>query len=163
MNNILKIAIGATVAIGGALVVKHVVEKRKEHKYVTPNKENTKDETINKTNEKEGSFKERITMAATEKVMDILAWACEHEKELKGLGIVLTVAGGFIDLAFGLKKVTKRSKLFNEIHDLNGKVWQAGYDAGWYASGDAIYGALKKGNKVTIGEWIVKEAKEVAA
>lgn len=178
MNNILKLAIGATVAIGGALVVKHAVEKRKEHKYVTPNKETTKDQTINKTDEKEESFKERIAVAATEKVIDILAWAGDHEKELKGLGIILTVAGGAVDLALGLKKVKKRSKLFDEIHELNGKVWAMGYDAGWKASSDDVFDRLNyaasknqtfkfvenmNGNKVTVAEWLVKGVKEVAA
>lgn len=182
MKNIVKLAIGVAAVTAGTIVAGHMIKRCQERKYVTPDKYKATEETTNgetKTESEEDiPLKERLAAAATEKVMDILAWAGDHEKELKGLAIMLTVAGGAVDLALGLKKVGKRSKLFDEIHKLNGKVWATGYDAGWKASSDDIFNQLNyaasnnqtfkfvenmNGNKVTIGEWIVKGVQEVAA
>lgn len=175
MKNIVKLAIGVAAVTAGTIVAGHMIKKHQEKKYVTPGKHET---DTTKTVEEDISLKERLAAAATEKVMDILSWASDHEKELKGLAIMFTVAGGAVDLALGLKKVGKRSKLFDEIHKLNSKVWTTGYDAGWKASSDDVFNQLKyaasnnqtfkfvenmNGNKVTIGEWIIKEAQEVAA
>ena len=170
MKNIVKLVIGVAAVTAGAVVVSHVIKKHQDDRYFTAEEAETKQD--------DQSLKDRIAEAATEKALDILSWAGNHEQEMKGIALILTVAGGAIDVALGLKKVFKRSKLFKEVHNLNGKVWQMGYDAGWQASSDDVFKTLNEcvktgrtfkfadmihGEKVTTGEWIIKGMQEVMA
>lgn len=180
MKNIANLVIEVVAVAAGAastcLVISHVIKKRQEDRYFTTEEAGSKAES--ETKQDDQSLKDRITEAATEKALDILSWAGNHEKEMKGIALMLTVAGGAIDVALGLKKVFKRSKLFEEVHNLNTKVWNMGYDAGWQASSDDVFKTLNEcvktgrtfkftdvihGEKVTIGEWIIKGMQEATA
>ena len=178
MKNIVKLAIGVAAVTAGTIVAGHLIKKHQEKKYVTPGKHETVKEShetdTTKKAEEDISLKERLATAATEKVMDILSWANDHEKELKGLAIMFTVAGGAVDLALGLKKVGKRCKLFEEIDNISKNVWIDGYNAALDECFEGLTKSAKKdipfgmtitkaGRDVMLGEWIVKEAREVAA
>ena len=176
MKNIVKLIIGVAAVTAGAAVVSHVIKKHQEDRYFTT--EEADSNTESETKQDDQSLKDRIAEAATEKALDILSWAGNHEQEMKGIALMLTVAGGAIDVALGLKKVFKRSKLFKEVHNLNTKVWAMGYDAGWQASSDDVFKTLNEcvktgrtfkftdmihGEKVTTGEWIIKGMQEAMA
>ncbi len=174
MKNIVKLAIGVAAITAGTIVAGHMVKKHQERKYVTPDKYKTTETKSDTSTEDDMTMKERIVVAATEKVMDILCWASNHEKELKGLTIMLAVAGGAVDLALGLKKVGKRSKLFKKIDDIHDNVWRDGFNAAWDEFYRGLNNAVERGvpfvmsqlygeNVIEAGRWVVKEAQEAVA
>lgn len=181
MKNIIK----AAVLIGGitasAIIANYALKKHKEKKYVTPNKykdEKVTNDTDYSSSDDDISLKERIAKAATDKVLSILAWAGSHEQEMKGIALGLTVVSGAIDVMLGLKKVFNRSKLFNDIDELKNATWERGYAMGYIDRYIEVFNHLKtcakdnttfkmydtvKGNSVLMGEWIVKNVREVVA
>lgn len=103
----------------GAVVVAKTTKKAKERHYSSVNDSvaEHKDEPIS----------DRLKAAATKKVIDILSWTAEHEKEFKGITITLETAGAAIGVIFAVRKGMKSDKILKKLDDIKENVWINGF------------------------------------
>lgn len=143
MNNVVKVIVGISAALGGIFAAKKVYDKVKESKT---------DDTVTNNNTTEESTKK----TAREKVADAAAktveWAADHEREVKGIILCTTFVGTVvcqvIDVSSSMKRFKKtgvfdqRSKeILERVKHTETNAYNEGYKNG---SLDEYYGVINK-------------------
>ncbi len=112
MNNLTKVLIGAGVAAVGITITAVSVKKLNEKK--------AKESDISEktTPVKNDSFIERIKLAATKKVVKILAWVVTHERQVAAVGTIISLGSAVFSIAGAVKDFLGGNKLQSSVSHL---------------------------------------------
>lgn len=120
------LAVFGVLAVGTVVVAK-ATKKAKERRYSSVNTH--REFYADPEPEQEAEpISERMKAAATKKVIDILSWAADHGKEIKGATLTLEVTGAAIGVIFAVKKCMKTNQVVKDIAYIKDQVYNDGWN-----------------------------------
>lgn len=145
------LAVFGVLAIGAAVVSK-TTKKAKKRRYSSVNTHKAHYTTVNPEKNEE-AISDRIKAAATKKVVDILSWAADHEKEIKGASIMLEVTGAAIGVIFAVKKCMKTDKIVKDLNYIKDQAYNDGWNECLSKVLTEIKGSIADGSSFSITLW----------